>query len=108
MFKTTTGFKATLGGLIVAFGFNVLPVAEASAQQMCGKRTDVVQSLSAEYKESTTGVGLVNNGMVIEVLTSKTGSWTILMTRTNGVSCVVATGNSWESVDLQIASGPAA
>jgi len=107
MFKTTS-FKAILGGLIVAFGFNVLPVSEANAQQMCGKRTEVVQSLSADYKESTTGVGLVNNGMVIEVLTSKTGSWTILMTRTNGVSCVVATGNSWESVDLQVANGPSA
>jgi hypothetical protein len=89
---------------LVAFSF----VTSASAQQVCGKRADFVTRLDATFKERPAGVGLVNNGTVIEVLTSQKGSWTILMTRTNGVSCVVASGEAWESVSKQMAAGPAA
>ena len=82
--------------------------ATAEAQQVCGKRADFITRLDTTYKETTSGVGLVNNGMVLEVLTSKKGSWTILLTRTNGMSCVVASGEAWERVPQQVAAGPAA
>ena len=108
MFSITSGLKTILGGIVITASLSAFAVTSANAQQMCGKRTDVVQSLSANYKESTAGVGLVNNGTVVEVLTSKKGTWTILVTRTDGVACVVATGDAWESVDLQIAEGPSA
>ncbi len=32
---------------------------------------------------------------VMELFTSETGSWTILVTRTNGLSCIAASGEDW-------------
>jgi len=78
----------------------------ANAQQVCGQRTDVVSKLDSDYKESTTGMGLVNNGSVVEVFASQSGTWTILVTQPNGVSCVVATGEAWESVTKNAKLGP--
>jgi hypothetical protein len=100
-------FKLLYGVVVVALmATSFASVAEA--QQVCGKRAEFVTRLDATYKETTSGIGLINNGTVIEVLTSREGSWTILMTKTNGMSCVVASGQAWESVPKQIASGPAA
>ena len=101
-------FKLLYGVTVVALmATSFASVAEA--QQVCGKRAEFVTRLDATYKETTSGIGLINNGAVIEVLTSMKGSWTILMTKTDGMSCVVASGQAWESVPKQIASaGPAA
>ena len=44
-------------------------------------------------------IGLANNGGVIEVLSSQTGtSWTIIITMPNGTSCMIAAGENWEKV----------
>jgi hypothetical protein len=43
------------------------------------------------------------NGL-IEVWTTSTGNtWTILMTRADGISCVMATGTNWYSQDPEVA-----
>ncbi len=93
--------KYVLAGSLVA-----LMSTGANAQQVCGQRTDVVSKLDSDYKESTTGMGLVNNGSVVEVFASQSGTWTILVTQPNGVSCVVATGEAWESVTKNAKLGP--
>jgi hypothetical protein len=81
--------------------------APAEGQQMlCNKRSEVLKNLTANYREAPVGLGMASNGGVLEVLTSKDGAtWTILLTKPDGVSCLVAMGNSWESVKL-IATGP--
>jgi hypothetical protein len=53
-------------------------------------------------------MGLANNGTMLEIATSGEGSWTILVTRPDGVSCVVATGEAWERVPLQTVNSPSA
>ncbi len=51
-------------------------------------------------------MGLANNGGVIEVLSSGSGNtWTIIITMPNGVTCLLAAGEGWESLPL-IAAGP--
>lgn len=82
---------------LVVIGFS-LP---ASAQQIpCGKRGDVLKQLSVRHSEAPAAMGLSSTGGMLEVLTSPTGgSWTILMTMPNGVSCLVAAGENWESVE---------
>ncbi len=81
--------------------------APASTQQMlCNKRSEVMKNLSANYKEAPTALGMASNGGVLEVMTSKDGNtWTVLLTKTDGTSCLVAMGNSWENVKY-IAAGP--
>lgn len=68
----------------------------AIAQAVCNKRETVLEHLAAKYKEAPVGMGLASNGAVLEILSSKEGtSWTIIATQANGISCVIAAGESW-------------
>lgn len=85
----------------------VISTSTVSAQPVCGERSKFIDHLSDSYKETPTAIGLASNGNVIEVLTSDDGTWTIIVTRPDGESCVVATGESWEWL-LKRVSGPTA
>ena len=70
----------------------------ATAQTVCGKRSDVLQQLSTKYSEMPAAMGLSNDGGVIEVLTSPDGhTWTIIVTKPDGSSCLVIAGEYWEA-----------
>lgn len=90
--------------------FSVATVGTASAgghanrtPQACAKRTDAVTHLASKYEEAPVAIGIANNGGVLEVLSSDKGSWTILVTMPNGVSCMLATGQSWEALEPVVA-----
>ena len=72
---------------------------------MCGERNVVIASLEKTYSEVPASMGLENTGGVIEVLAAPDGSFTILITRPNGLSCIMAAGENWENVPKQQA-GP--
>ncbi len=48
-------------------------------------------------------MGLASNGAVIEVLASPSGSFTIILTQPNGLSCVMAAGENWENLPKRLA-----
>jgi hypothetical protein len=80
----------------------------AAAQAVCGEREKFIDHLSNSYAEAPVAIGLASNGNVLEVLKSdKAGTWTIIVTRPNGMSCVVASGEAWEELP-KLALGPAA
>ncbi len=70
---------------------------------MCGERRAVVANLEKTYSEAPVSIGLASNGSVIEVLASPTGTFTIILTRPNGLSCVMAAGESWEDLPKRLA-----
>lgn len=71
-------------------------VAEAWSAE-CGKHDKVVAFLSSKYKEQRTSMGIVSNRGVMEFFVSdSTGTWTILLTNTQGISCIVASGENYE------------
>jgi hypothetical protein len=71
--------------------------AETRAQIACGERESVVAKLGENFGEVRRGGGVAGASAVFELWASdKTGSWTILMTDTDGMSCVVATGEGWQ------------
>ena len=76
-----------------------------SGVMLCGNRTVVLADLKGRYAEQPKSMGLANNGAILEILTSKTGSWTILVTTPKGMSCMMATGEHWENLPLQTAGG---
>ncbi len=83
--------------------------ATAQQQPACTERTDVLDHLANQYAESPVAMGLANNGGVIEILSSKAGkSWTIILTMPNGMTCMIAAGESWETVPRLVRVGPAA
>ena len=100
--------RRTALGLILAAVLAVFSWP-AQAQTVCSTRAYFVAELRAQHKETPVAMGLVTNGNVLEVLASEKGTWTILVTRPNGVSCVVAVGDSWETLRVNLVSdGPEA
>ena len=70
--------------------------APASAQTACADRAAIVKRLAEKYGESVQGLGIHNNNGVIEIYVSEeTGTWTILITTPNGMTCLMAAGQSW-------------
>ena len=72
--------------------------ADAAAQPVCGTRAILLKQLASEYQEAPTGIGLDSNGSVVELLTSKGGTWTLMVTRPNGRTCLVGTGEAWQPI----------
>ena len=73
-----------------------LAPASLHAQTNCATRDTVVQKLETGYGEAFAGGGLQNATRIIEVwFSEEKGTWTILMTRADGTSCIMASGTNW-------------
>jgi hypothetical protein len=66
--------------------------------QACADRNDFLKQLWTRHSEAPTALGLTATGQVLEVLTSKTGSWSIMVTSPAGTTCMVAVGEAWSAV----------
>ncbi len=75
----------------------MLGATPTSAQTVCGDRSKMVGYLDRDYQESQSGLGLASNGAVVELYTAKTGTWTMLITGPGGKTCVIGSGDSWET-----------
>lgn len=83
--------KIGLAGLLIAFS-----AQSAQAQSMCNNRDVFVDQLASKYKEEIAARGLQSSERLLEIFASKeTGSFTVLLTRPDGISCVLATGTNW-------------
>ena len=92
---------AALGA--AALAFQPLPAtAQETGQDStpCAERTNIVNTLDSQYEESPRAIGLVSKEAVLEVFVSQTGTWTVVVTSPDGVSCVLAAGQSWEEIPL--------
>lgn len=78
-------------------GLVMTPSAEAEGRQTCAARDTVVQKLHDRFGEELRSLGLHQSDGIVEVYSSEsTGTWTILMTRPDGMSCLIAAGQLWE------------
>ena len=73
--------------------------AFAGGRMQCAKRDTVVAQLAKGYGETRHSIGLAADSAVMELFASDvTGTWTITVTLTNGMTCLVAAGKSFETV----------
>ena len=72
----------------------------AASQTMlsCAGRSEVVNFLDKNFAEKLTAVGLVNENAVLEVYAAESGTWTLVVTDVHGTSCILLSGNSWETM----------
>jgi hypothetical protein len=81
--------------------------AAAADQQVaaCGPHTDVVKALGDKFHETQSAMALTSAGTLLEVLTADDGAtWTIIVSRPDGLSCVVAAGQNWQEKSNQAAN----
>lgn len=99
MILRQTGRQQALFALLVAGSLSGF-AAEANAQQnRCAERESIVTRLESSYGETQQSIGLSQQNGMLEVYASKdTGTWTILVTNPNGVSCLVASGQAFETL----------
>lgn len=68
--------------------------------QRCGARAAIVEVLAERFGEHAQSMGLAANNSVVEVYASEeTGTWTIIVTGTNGLTCLVASGEGFARFD---------
>ena len=84
----------------------VLP-GQAFSQTFCADRDSVVSKLEVSYGEVFAGGGLQNSERIYEVwFSEEKGTWTILMTRSDGKSCIMASGTNWrEGNEINLPKG---
>ena len=75
---------------------SVLIAPAAVAQPVCGSHNTVSDNLKKSYSEAPVSMGLTTGGGIIEVFASEEGTWTMVITQPNGVSCLIAVGQDWE------------
>ncbi len=95
----------TFKTLVTCFGMVAMTASVASAQNArnCAPRDAVVDRLASGYGESRQSMGLGANNQVVEVFASdETGTWTITVTMPNGMTCLVASGQSFERLDEEL------
>ena len=85
--------KTTL--MAAVLGVWGITTVSAEAGGLCEDRDALVSKLKEIYHESHVASGLESASKMVEIWTGSSGSWTILVTRASGISCVVATGNNW-------------
>ncbi len=78
----------------------------AHAEVVCHQRADFVTELGRKYLEAPVAYGLTSTGQVIEVLASGNGSWTLIVTSTDGTSCALAAGEKWAKLPRGRGSAP--
>jgi len=100
-------FLALSFGLVAMLAATHASQAQAQTQNRCAPRAAVIERLATAFSETRQSIGMAANGTVVEIFAStETGTWTITLTRPDGVTCLVADGHGFERIDEELpASG---
>jgi len=81
----------------VLLGVFTLPATGQSRN--CAPREVVVDRLADRFGETRQSIGLGANNAMVEVFASPTsGTWTITVTSARGITCLVASGQAFETL----------
>ncbi|MBD3763836.1 MAG: hypothetical protein IE927_03635 [Rhodobacterales bacterium] len=99
MTRLPTPVPARLASLIALAAPITLTAAPVAANPVpCGPRAQVLAELTQRHGETRHGLGLAGPSAVVELYAAESGSWTILVTRPDGLACLLASGQGWQSL----------
>lgn len=82
--------KTTLAAL-------ALCIATPAMSAECFPRTEFIAFLRSEYQETPTVSGYdMENSIVVEMLSSPSGTWTLVLTKPDGETCILAAGEHFQ------------
>ncbi len=93
--------------VVIAFAAN-LPAHAAPFGTFCGNRDSIHERLADKFSEAPVIRALSGAGNLVEMLASPDGSWTMIVTRPGGPTCIVSTGDMWQPLQPASAVGPRA
>lgn len=62
----------------------------------CMERRVMQTFLTEQYHEHPVAMGLIRVDIMMELFVSETGTWSVVLTNTDGLSCINAAGTNWE------------
>lgn len=90
--------SALIGAACLSLAATATPAAAQSIDGgglKCSPRKMMVAHLNDKYGERLRGAGVHGPSGVMELYVSRSGGWTLLLTRPDGQSCPVAVGDDW-------------
>ncbi|WP_170467117.1 hypothetical protein [Ruegeria arenilitoris] len=90
--------QKTLYKMTMGLGIMVLAAQQVHART-CAPRDEVIKRLTETYGETRQGIGIARQGTVMELFASdQSGSWTITVTLPDGITCLVVSGQAYETM----------
>ncbi len=79
------------------------PMVQPAPTQACALHDDAVANLAQRYGEAPVAGGVMAQGGLIEVFTTPSGAtWTMVVVRPDGLTCMVASGEGWRNLRWKI------
>ena len=100
MFTQIRSFSLALAVAGAAVSAHSEPAAAASR---CAPHDDIVKVLNKKYQETRHALAVVSATAVMEIFLSPEGTWTMLVTNTQGIACITASGEAWQDVKVEVA-----
>ncbi len=99
-------FTIAVIGSIALSAFTTSSATAQASDAFCGDHTEVTSRLGKTFGESRAGLGLLDDGRMVEIFTSRQGTWSLLVTVPGGVTCLVASGEAWQSPPVASVTEP--
>lgn len=88
---------------LTTFLFAVACQAATASPQTCADRSVVIEHLADRYGETRIWVALGHDGTMVETFAAlNTGTWSLIVTRPGGATCLVAAGQSFQLTTREI------
>lgn len=88
-------------GFVAVLAASQMTLAQQTPR--CADRQTVLERLGGTYGETRRSMGMAPNNTVVEMHAStKSGTWTITVTNPNGITCMVAAGTSFETIEEEL------
>ena len=93
--------RVIAAGAVLALSWAAAMPIHAQAPPTCAERHQLLAFLQKNFEEKPTAVGVTADGQLLEVLSNPSGSWTLVVTRPGGLSCMVSSGQGWRQKPQQ-------
>ncbi len=88
-----------LAATAVSLGLLLQTAGPVQAQPVCMPRDDLREELQKQFSEAPTAGAIANNGALVQLFANRDrSSWTLVMTRPGGTSCVLVAGEDWNEL----------
>ncbi|MBD9371316.1 hypothetical protein IB238_01510 [Rhizobium sp. ARZ01] len=91
--------RGLAGTVTLIFALTVQPAVTVSQpEHNCANQSDLRSYLEEAYAEKLAAVGVVNEQTIMEIYVADTGTFTVALTNPAGISCLVLSGQGWQSI----------
>ena len=104
--RARSRFAPFAAATALLLGSFTMASAPAAAQSAPAPRSQIVSVLSQRFAEAPAARGLAHDGGLVEVFASADGStWSMVLTRPNGMSRIMLEGLVWIEVEADADAG---